>query len=271
MVDIIEVAAADVRPLRRGAPSVHPLDGSPNAVHLGALRDGALVGALTALPMSPSGEAHWRWCQLLGPFGEEGEALVEALVARSERAVTLWADSPRPGLQALDGVWQRVVEAPPEPPGVYSTRSITVLDGVSAVRKRPGMYIGSTGPDGLRHLLEELVNNALDEHLAGHATRLELTSAQDGSWTVADDGRGIPAAALAPAAWSSTRRPPGTATPPTSTSAVAVWGWWSSTRCRPGWSWRAAATGLGRRRSSRADTCCRGRPCSARPIGRGPL
>ncbi len=79
----------------------------------------------------------------------------------------------------------------------YDAGDITVLEGLEAVRRRPGMYIGSTGPRGLHHLVYELVDNSVDEALAGYCDRVEITLNPDGSCTVVDNGRGIPVAPMA--------------------------------------------------------------------------
>ncbi|MBP5354507.1 MAG: DNA topoisomerase IV subunit B, partial [Lachnospiraceae bacterium] len=74
----------------------------------------------------------------------------------------------------------------------YTGSQIVVLEGLEAVRKRPGMYIGSTGTKGLHHLVWEILDNGIDEHLAGYCNEINITLQKDGGITILDHGRGVP-------------------------------------------------------------------------------
>src|SRR4051812_657586 len=89
---------------------------------------------------------------------------------------------------------KRLADTPPEKNGSsgYGAQDITVLEGLEAVRKRPGMYIGSTGIRGLPHLIYEVMDNSVDEALAGEADTVDITIHPDNRVTVTDNGRGIP-------------------------------------------------------------------------------
>src|SRR5512146_943519 len=98
---------------------------------------------------------------------------------------------PRPTLKSIaDRIGK---SAPPAPAsGSYSAADIEILDGLEPVRRRPGMYIGGTDSNALHHLFAEVIDNCMDEAIAGHATRIEVHFGADGYLTVTDNGRGIP-------------------------------------------------------------------------------
>jgi DNA gyrase subunit B len=121
-------------------------------------------------------------------LGEQTPAIIE----KEESTAPVANDNT--DTQAVERTVEDIPDTPAEAvtPREYGASDITVLEGLEAVRKRPGMYIGSTDSRGVNHLANEIIDNSTDEGVAGHATKVAVILHADGSVQVDDDGRGIP-------------------------------------------------------------------------------
>src|SRR5262249_49796499 len=119
-------------------------------------------------------------------------AKAAAKSAAQKSSKDLFADLPEAAPRRLSASASRAARPTRGAEGGYTARDIEVLEGLEPVRRRPGMYIGGTGEKARHHLFAEVIDNAMDEALAGHASFIEVELATDGFVTVTDNGRGIP-------------------------------------------------------------------------------
>jgi hypothetical protein len=189
MYTIRSAAAQEALPLQRQLclSDCDPATGRHLLEHLatriGAFDGDTLVGLVRLLPLDRQERESLRHVRMEGPFTLPGHDCAAALHARVLQELGPKVD-----------LW-RHIPPPPVRPGEYTAASITVLCGLQAVRKRPGMYIGGVGVEGMREVLFEAISNTLDEHLAGHADALSARLDGD-TWTIHDNGRGIPVTPL---------------------------------------------------------------------------
>src|SRR5712692_6722725 len=119
-------------------------------------------------------------------------AAAKTAAQKSGKSRDLFSDLPEAAPRRLSGTATRTARPKGTAESGYTARDIEVLEGLEPVRRRPGMYIGGTDEKALHHLFAEVIDNSMDEALAGHATFIEVELGADGFLTITDNGRGIP-------------------------------------------------------------------------------